>query len=699
MLKPPRSLERLLRPKSIAVFGGEPAAEVIRQCERLGYDGDVWPVHPTKPEVAGRTAYRSVAELPAAPDAAFVGVNRQLTVDIVAELAARGAGGAVCYASGFREAKDQDAEGDGLQAALLAAAGAMPILGPNCYGLINYRDGALLWPDQHGGRRLEAEERGAAIVTQSSNIALNMTMQRRGLPLAYLITVGNQAQTGLSDIALGLLDDPQVSALGLHIEGFDSLAGLEAVAAKARDLKKPVVAMKLGRSAQARAAALSHTASLAGSDAAATAFLARLGIARLDSIPAFLEALKLLHATGPLSGFAVSSMSCSGGEASVMADSAAGRSVRFRGLTPSQAKVVEATLGPLVTVSNPLDYHTFIWADEAAMTATFSAMVGAGFDLNLLVLDFPRDDRCSHADWWPTLRAFETALKTHKAKGAIVASLPENLSEAQAAELLRRGLVPLAGFDDALSAAEAAAKIGVAWQAPPPLPVITAQGATTGATKALDEAVAKALLARHGVQVPVGRRADDVEAAVAAAEALGFPVVVKALGIAHKTETGAVRLNLHSPAEVRAAAGDLLALGSELYVERMIGEAVAELIIGLTSDPPFGQVMTLGAGGVLVEILQDSAALPLPASRREIENALLELRVAPLLTGYRGRPRGDLAAVVNAVEAVQRLALAEAGSIVELDINPLIVCAEGQGAFAADALIVRRRSPDVRDPL
>jgi len=380
-----------------------------------------------------------------------------------------------------------------------------------------------------------------------------------------------------------------------------------------------------------------------------------------------------------------------------MADSAEGRRVRFRELTPQQAGKLKATLGPLVTVANPLDYHTFIWADEPAMTATFSALVGAGFDLNLLVLDFPRGDRCSDADWWPTLRAFETALKTHQAKGAVVASLPENLSEVQAAELLARGIVPLAGFDDALSAAEAAATIGTAWLAPPPPPVVTAEATANGTTKTLDEAVAKALLARHGVRVPVGRRVDGVDAAVDAAEARGFPVAVKALGVAHKTEAAAVRLNLQSPSAVRAAAADLLPLGSGLYVERMIGDAVAELIVGLTRDPPFGQVLTLGAGGVLVELLHDTTTLLVPAGRREIEGALLGLRSAALLTGYRGRPKADLAAAVDAIEAVQRLALDEAGTIVELDINPLIVCAEGQGAFAADALIVRRHNADVQD--
>ncbi|MEQ9609330.1 MAG: CoA-binding protein, partial [Kiloniellaceae bacterium] len=516
MLKPPRSLERLLRPRTIAVIGGGPAAEVVRQCDRMGYTGEIWPVHPGKDEVAGRRAYRTVAELPGAPDAAFVAVNRHLTIDVVRELAARGAGGAVCYASGFREAGSEDAEGDSLQVALVEAAGTMPMIGPNCYGMINYGDGALLWPDQHGGQRLAKDARGVAIVTQSSNIAINMTMQRRGLPLAYVMTAGNQAQTGLSELALGLLDDPRVTALGLHIEGFDSLAALEAVAAKARALKKPVVAMKLGRSAQARAATLSHTASLAGSDAAADAFLRRLGIARLNSIPACLETLKLLHVTGPLAGYALSSMSCSGGEASVMADSAEGRRVFYRALTSAQTRAVKATLGPLVTVANPLDYHTFIWADEPAMTATFTAMAGAGFDLNLLVLDFPRGDRCADTDWWTTLRAFEAALKAHGAKGAVVASLPENISEAQAADLLARGLVPLGGIAEALDAAEAAAEIGAAWRcdAPPPVALATTAG---GTTKTLDEAAAKDLLARHGVAVPAGRRVANAEEALAAA--------------------------------------------------------------------------------------------------------------------------------------------------------------------------------------
>ena len=692
---PMTRLDRLLRPQSIAVIGGGAfGTNVVEQCLKMGYGGKVWPVHPSRPDVHGVPAFKSVADLPAAPDAAFVAVNRQLTIDIIRQLSARRAGGAICFAAGFLETGNDDADGAGLQQALVEAAGDMPIIGPNCYGLINYADGALLWPDQHGGQRLAAGEKGAAIITQSSNIACNLTMQKRGLPLAFLMTAGNQAQTGLSEMALGLIEDSRVSALGLHIEGFDSVAGFERLAARARELKKPIVAMKVGRSEQARAATISHTASLAGSDAGSEAFLKRLGIARVDSIPSFLETLKLLHAIGPLDGGRLSSMSCSGGEASVMADMAEGRAVCFPALAEARRARIKETLGPLVAVANPLDYNTFIWNDEPAMTAAFSAMVSGGFDLNLLVLDFPRTDRCSDAAWWATVNAFETALKANKAKGAIVASMPENLPEEHAVGMFKRGIVPIHGIVEAFDAAEAAAFIGRAWKKTFPAPLSASLRSAPlppvegEENRRPDEAEAKAMLAAAGLPVPRGLRAVSVEEAVSAAEKLGFPVALKALGVAHKSEAGAVRLNLKTAGDVRSAAEALLPLGSELYVERMVEGGVAELIVGFTRDPVFGPAMTLGSGGVLVELLQDSATLLLPASREEIESALRGLKLFPLLDGYRGRPKADLPAAIEAVAGIAAFVADHAATVAELDINPLIVRRQGGGAYIADALLV-----------
>ena len=416
---PSSGIARLLRPRSIAVIGGEAAARVAEQCDRMGFDGPVWPVHPTRETVAGRRAFRSIDQLPGPPDAAFVGVNRHATIDAVAALSRLGAGGAVCYASGFLEAPD----GGRMQRDLVDAAAGMPIIGPNCYGFINFLDAAPLWPDQHGGRRLDPDERGVAIISESSNIAISMTMQQRALPVAYMVTVGNQAQLDMSSLAVALLEEARVSAIGLLVAGFESVRGFEELARRARQQKVPVAVMKTGRSAQGRAAALSHTASIAGSDAGAQAFLRRLGFARADSLPELLETLKLLHVHGPLGGVRLGAMCCSGGEASVLADAAENAEGMFPELAPDHAAAVGATVHPLVTVANPFDYHTFSWGNEAALIETFTAFSHGGFDATLLVLDFPRPDRCDDADWQTTRDAFATVMGATGSKGIIVATL------------------------------------------------------------------------------------------------------------------------------------------------------------------------------------------------------------------------------------------------------------------------------------
>ena len=677
-------LERLLRPKSIAAVGGLQASRVVEQCQLMGFEGDIWPVHPTKTEVGGIPAFASVEDLPGSPDATFIGVNRHLTIKVVQSLRAVNAGGAICYASGFLEA---DQTGGELQSALIEAAGNMPVIGPNCYGLINYADGALLWPDQQGGRRLPVGQTGVAIIAQSSNIAINFTMQRRGLPLAYVLTVGNQAQVGMSELALTILDDSRVTTLGLYIEGFDSIKGMEALAQKSRQLGKPVVVFKAGKSEQAQISTLSHTASLAGSQAASEAFLARNGFGQAHSIPSFLESLKLLHVCGPLGGYRLSSMSCSGGEASIIADSAVGKKVYFPAMNDKQKAPVEAALGPLVTVANPLDYHTYCWGNGEVMTAAYSAMVDNNFDMNYLILDFPHGDRCDDAEWQIAVESFEAALNTSNAKGAFVVSMPENISEDFTGEYIQKGIVSLYGFDEALAAAEIAADIGLAWRCEPTEPVLEPT-AINPQSITLDEASAKQRLADWQVPIPAGGLVTTVAQALKSADKLGYPLVLKALGISHKTEVNAVRLNLQSAEAVTRTASELLELSDQLYLESLIEDVIAELIVGITHDSQFGLVMTIGSGGILVEIMKDSHTLVIPATRNQIENLLTELKSAPLLAGYRGKPKADINAAIDAIMTIQQYAINESGRLLELDVNPLLLCAEGRGVFAADALIV-----------
>ena len=690
-----RDLSRLLRPRSVAVIGGGVWCEnVVQQCRAIGFRGAIWPVHPTRAEIAGAPAFEGLAALPSAPDAVFIGVNRTLTVQLVAQLAEMGAGGATCFASGFREAQLESEDGADLQEQLLAAAKDMPVIGPNCYGFINYLDGVALWPDQHGGLQVD---RGVAIVTQSSNVAINLTMQSRTLPLAYVVTVGNQAQTGLAQIGQALLDDPRVTVLGLYIEGVGDLRAFEALAAQARRMGKPIVALKTGRSPQARAGAVSHTASLAGSGAGARALFARLGVAEVTGLDAFLETLKLLHVTGALPSRRIASLSCSGGEASLMADSALDLNLEFPPLTNTQKTALRMALGPMVALANPLDYHTYIWGDVAAMTATFSALLGDDLALSCIVVDFPRADRCDPAAWECVVTA-AVAAKTGTGVStggrlALVSSLPETMPETVAQKLISQEIVPLCGIESALKAIEIAADIGQMQAVPPqplllPGPVQMPQELRHG--HILNEHSAKARLLAHGVPVPEGRFCATAKLAAQAAETLGFPLVLKGMGHAHKSEAGAVHLNLRSSQAVAQAAADMDSDG--YLLEQMVTDGVAEVLVAVLRDPAHGFVLTIGAGGVMTEILMDVATRLVPATAQDVRAALTELRLYPVLRGYRGSPGINIDALIQAVLGVQSFVLETAAHLEEVEINPLI-CTPDR-AVAVDALITMGVSND-----
>lgn len=665
-----RDLSCLLRPRSIAIIGGGAwCRAVLHQLSKSGFSGDIWPVHPKGGEINGTRVYKSLTDLPSAPDASFIGINRTATIDVVQALSDIGAGGAVCFASGFAEVED----GADLNAALLAAAGKMPILGPNCYGMINNCDGALLWPDQHGCTPVE---RGVAILTQSSNIAINLTMQSRALPISYVITCGNQAQTTQAEIALGMLDDPRVTAIGLHIEGFGDIAAWQALARAAADKNIPLIALKVGKSSQAQSATISHTASLAGSDAGAAALLERFGIARVDDLATFLETLKILHAAGPLPSGNIASISCSGGEASLTADLAQDLNLTFPPLTNAQRDALFIALGPKVSLANPLDYHTYIWRDADAMTAAFSAMIDPDLALTLLIVDFPRADRCDPTDWDCTVQA---ALRTRAATGAniaMVATLPELMPEAVAQTLLAGGVIPLNGLREALAATQAAHR-----RRPTDLHIDLSVARDTQPAIDLTEADAKTRLSQFGLKVPQQIVTDDIRNAPL--DTLRYPVALKGIGIAHKTEAGAVLLDLNSTSEVIAAAQAMPV--TQFLIEEMVTGTVAELLIGIVKDPAHGFVLTVGAGGILTEILQDTFSLLVPTSPKALEQSLKRLKCYKILAGYRGKPAADLAAIVDAILAMQDYVLANLDRIEEIEVNPLI-CTQSS-AIAVDALI------------
>jgi acetate---CoA ligase (ADP-forming) len=657
-------LERFLRPKSIAVFGSVWAENVIEQCQKMGFPGPIWPVHPTKSMIGGRKAYPSLKHLPGIPDAAFIGVNRHATVDVVAELSAMGAGGAVCFASGWTEAGEPE-----LQERLIAAAGGMPILGPNCYGFINYLDGALLWPDQHGGRRVE---KGVAILSQSSNIAINLTMQRRGLPIAYVACLGNAAAVGLAELAAALIADERVTAIGMYVEGIGDAAAFAASAQAARAAGKGVVVIKSGKTPASRDAAASHTAALTGGGTNSSAFLRQCGVAEVSTPAELIETLKIFHVYGPQIGTRVCSLSCSGGEAGLVADIAAQLDLDFPPPSDAQRQRLSEVLGPIVAIANPLDYHTFIWGDGQRTADVFTTML-AGYDAGLFVIDPPRADRCDPASYQPAMDAIAAAAKAAGKPAFAVASLPENFDEAKAAVLMDQGIVPLMGLEAALVAIKAAqTRPGTQdWR---PVPAVVERE-----TVLLSEAAGKAMLANAGVPVPRGMEAKTLNELIEIAAVLSGPLALKGLGFAHKSEAGAVRLGLASlegQSEMPGATGYL--------AEEMVTDAVAEVLIGLRRDPVYGVTLTLGMGGVTAELLADTVTLILPVSEADILAAMKTLRLWPLLDSYRGRTKADSASLAKIAARLGAFMLADA-SIEEIEINPLIMRAEG--AVAVDALV------------
>jgi len=694
------SFERLLNPRTIATFGGANAQEVIRQSDLMGYKGEIWPVHPKKTEILGRTVYRSVEDLPGSPDAAYVGVNRYLTIDIVRDLAARDAGGAVCYATGFVEAGE---EGTELSGQLLEASGDMPLVGPNCYGLLNYLNGAMLWPDQQGGRRVDE---GVAIITMSSNVGFNLTMQRRGLPVAYMVSLGNRLKFDLHDAIHTFARQDHVTALGLFVETMPDPRAFQEAVNVARELGKPIVAIKVGRSEVAQKMVVSHTASLAGSDDLVSALFERLGVARVNSLEALMEALKVLHVLGPLNGGRIGAMSTSGGDLTLLADGLASHAIDDAlgpslSMPPLSEKVTEglrATLHERMVAANPFDFQMFYWDDEERMAEQFTAFLAEGFDVSLCLLDYPREDLCDQSTWGGAERGFVRAARQTGTKGAVLATFSDTISESVAARLMKDGVAMLAGIDDGLAGIQAAVDVGAAWSRPPAPPLLTSFGQEQdGPVKILDEAESKGLLARSGIPVPSARVVGSAGEAAAAAEALGYPVVVKALGVAHKTEVGGVRLDLSSADEVSAAVREMSGLSESYLIEKMVGcranGVVAELIVGVARDEQFGPFLLIGGGGIMVELMKDSVSLLMPTTRERVLQALGQLKCAPLFRGFRGAPPADLNAAADVILAVAGMVENDPSSIIELDINPLMLLAEGQGVVAADALISLNAEP------
>ncbi|NWA08552.1 acetate--CoA ligase family protein [Pseudomonas gingeri] len=687
------NLKRLLAPRHLAFVGGRSMARALKRCADGGFQGQMWLVNPQHASLDGIPCVASVADLPCAPDAVFIATNRELTLTCVAELAARGTGGAICYASGFAET---GAEGQALQAQLLQAAGEMALLGPNCYGLLDYLHNVALWPVAHGGKTVE---KGVAVLTQSGNFAYNLSMSDRSLPLAYMASVGNQAQLGVAELMDVLLDEPRVTAIGLHLEGLKNVPGFARAAHKALEKGIPVIALKTGVSQIGAELALSHTSSLAGSDALYDSLFERLGVIRVSGPVSFMETLKAAACGNLPAGPSLTGLACSGGDAGLIADYAERNGLSLPRLDDGQRAELAQVLPSYANLVNPLDFTTAIWGNREALEQMLETALRTPADAALLVLDYPAEFTGERKECDLLLELYCQLLARHGKTGFVASAFPELLPAVARERLHAHGVAALQGVEDGLAAwgriahyrARRDALLAGGESALAPI----CPQEQDGEGHLLDEWQSKQALRPFGLPLPEGRLCRPQDALVEA-RGLGYPLVLKVVSadLPHKTEAGGVALNLKDEAALQVA---LDAMGGKLarhapglvfdqvLLERMASPPLAELIVGIKRETGFGLALVIGAGGILVELLKDSRSLLLPTTDQAIREALLGLRCAPLLNGFRGGPAVDMPALVKAIRAVADYACENAEQLLELDVNPLLVNAEG--AVAVDALI------------
>ncbi|MHA6235414.1 acetate--CoA ligase family protein [Pseudomonas fluorescens group sp. PF-69] len=687
------NLKRMLAPRHVAFVGGRSMARALKRCAEGGYPGQMWLVNPQHESLEGVPCVRSVAELPCGPDAVFIATNRDLTLTCVAELAAIGTGGAICYASGFAET---GAEGQALQQQLLAAAGDMALLGPNCYGLLDYLHRCALWPVAHGGK---AVEKGVAVLTQSGNFAYNVSMSDRSLPVAYMASVGNQAQLGVAELMDVLLDEPRVTAIGLHLEGLKNVPGFARAAHKALEKGVPIIALKTGVSQIGAELALSHTSSLSGSDALYDALFARLGVIRVSGPVSFVETLKAAACGNLPAGNSLIALACSGGDAGLIADYAERNELALPKLDAGQTGELAQVLPSYANLVNPLDFTTAIWGDGEALNRMLDSALRTEADAAMLVLDYPSEFTGERKECDLLLDLYCKALERHGKTGFVTSAFPELLPAHARERLHEQGVAALQGVEDGLAAwgrianyqRNRQALLALGESALVPL----CPQALQGEGHLLNEWDAKQALREFGLPTPNGVLSTP-DRALQDANALGYPLVLKAVSaqLPHKTEAGAVALNLKDEVALSAALEKMRAsiaayapgvAFDQLLLEPMAKPPLAELIVGIKRENDFGLALVMGAGGILVELLKDSRSLLLPTTDGAIRQALLSLRSAALLQGFRGREAADLDALVAAIRAVADYACENAAQLLELDVNPLLVGA--QGTTAVDALI------------
>ena len=677
------NLKKLFRPKSLAVVGGYWTDFVIQGNRKLGFKGPIWHINPTRTSNKKNKYYKNIKDLPGVPDCVYIAVSRDLTVNIIKDFASLRTGGAVCLASRFSETNSK--EGLLKTKQLIKNAGAMPFLGPNCYGFINYLDKVSVWSDQIAGN---PSKNGIALICQSGTIGNTISFNQRSLSIGYIISVGNQTCVSIEDSIEYVLNDKRVTAIGIYAESFNNIELFYKVLEKAKNKNIPVAIVKVGRSKIASETIMSHTGSLSGKEDIYDAIFKQLGATRCNTLAELCETLKLFHTIGVLKGNKIAIMGPSGGDMAMAGDKSEGLAINYSPIPKKIVKNLEKVNHKGVIISNPFDLQTYNWNDPKSLRKTFDLMFKANFDLIGLMLDFPNVEDCDITEWEDIVDEYILSAKLKKKRAAIIASLPETLPKHIRDKCLKSGIVPLQGLKESLYAIHCSILTGQAWSKFNLLKVFKSNNKIRSLKKTYSEYQSKKILRGYGIGIPKSILS-NIKQAVADSKKIGFPLVMKINSnqILHKTEIKGVFTNINSETEIKKSLKHLSKLGNEILIEQMIQDQVTEMIIGIKIDDQFGPVIIVGAGGIYTELMNDSVTLLLPLKKSIILKSINDLKISKLLKGLRGKPEGDIQATVQAIMKLGKFAEKNASRLIEVDINPLIVRPKGKGVIAADALI------------
>ena len=678
-------LDRLIAPKSIAIVGASPRAGSfgLRTLENLAnFRGAIWPVNAKYPKIGEHACYPSLAALPGKPDLVALVVPREGVEAALHEAAAAGAGGVVVYASGYGEMARDEGAAEQRRLAAIAQAAHMPMLGPNCMGLVNHElgVGVSFIPEYS---KMPRRVGPIAFVSQSGALGYCLAQAaERGLGYRYFFSVGNSADLDVADLIGAMAEDPEVRAIACLFEGVPHARRLLAAGAKARAAGKPVIAYKMGVSEDGAAAARSHTGSMAGSGAAFRALFDRAGFVAVDDFEALVEYAKFFSAAGKPLAKGVAVVSGSGGAGIIAADMAARHGVPMPQPTEQTTAVLRSVVPEFGAARNPCDPTGQVLSVPESYNKCCQALLDdPQYGVLLSAMSV------SSRETGPRRSIDMAALARSQPKAIAVVWVSEWLqgpgSEAYEAD-------DRVGFFRSMDRCYAAIAAWHRWHdyAPSAEPRLATKKGISSARKILGEREAKLVLAEYGIQSAPERQAKNADEAVKAAKELGYPVVLKADGdIEHKTEAGAVKLDLRDEAALRAACAAMIAAKNGFLVQVMVKGGV-ELVVGVKRDPQCGPVLLVGLGGVLVEILHDTALALAPVGKLEARRMLESLKGYQLLKGYRGAPAANLDAVCEAVARISEFAADHADVIEEIDVNPLL--ARPDGAIALDALIVLR---------